>query len=76
MISNNKLISENLSVSSMSVHAASTTTISPDKDRIPRKIIGRKYSKMSITGNEITQELDNLTKNQKWIVLLLKQNLI
>ena len=37
MIKNNKLISDNLIVSSMSVHGGSTTNISPDEDRIPRK---------------------------------------
>ena len=37
MIRNNKLISDNQSVLSMYVHGGSTTTISPDGDRIPRK---------------------------------------
>ena len=37
MIINNKLTSDNISVSSMSIHVASTTNISPDGDRIPRK---------------------------------------
>ena len=33
----NKLISDNRSVSSMSVHGASITTVSPDGERTPRK---------------------------------------
>ena len=37
MIKNNKLISDNQSVSIMYVHGGSTTTISPDGERIPRK---------------------------------------
>ena len=37
MIINNKLISENRSVPSMSVHVASIMTISPDRDHISRK---------------------------------------
>ena len=32
-----KLISDNRSVSSMSVHGGGTTNISPDIERIPRK---------------------------------------
>ena len=36
-IINKKLISDNRSVSSMSVHGIITTTISPDRERIPRK---------------------------------------
>ena len=37
IIRNKKLISDNQSVSSMSVHGGSTMTISPDGDCIPRK---------------------------------------
>ena len=37
MIRNEKLISDNKSVSGISVHGASITTVSPDRDRIPRK---------------------------------------
>ena len=37
MIRNKKLISDNRSVSSMSIHGGSTTTIPPDGDRFPRK---------------------------------------
>ena len=32
----NKLISDNQSVSSMSIHGASITTVSPDRERTPR----------------------------------------
>ena len=65
MIRNKKLISDNLSVSSMSVHGGSTTTIFPDGDRIPRKNLKNKLSEISITGNEITQELHNQRKKAK-----------
>ena len=59
MIRNNKLISENQSVSSMYVHWGSKTNISPDGDRIPMKNKKKKLSEISITGNKITQEPDN-----------------
>ena len=65
MIINNKLISDNRSVSSMSVHGGSTTTISPDGDCIPRKNFKNKLSEISITGNKITQEPDNPGKKVK-----------
>ena len=37
MIRNNKLISDNRSVSIIPVHVASITTVSPDRYRIPGK---------------------------------------
>ena len=52
------------SVSSMSVHGASITTVSPDGERIPRKK-KKKLSGISITGNKITQEPDNKSKKSK-----------
>ena len=51
MIKNKKWISDNQSVSSMSVHGGSTTTISPDRDRIPRNNLKKKLSEISIPGN-------------------------
>ena len=56
----------------MSVHGASITTVSPDGERIPRKK-GGKASEISITGNKITQEPDNQSKNQRWVVVLMEQ---
>ena len=49
----------------MSVHGASITTISPDRDRIPRKNKKKNLSEILITGNEITQEPDNPNKKAK-----------
>ena len=46
----------------MSVHGASITTVSPDRDRIPREIKKKKISEILITGNKITQEPDNPSK--------------
>ena len=65
MIRKNKLISENRSVSSVSVHGGSTTNILPDNERIPRKNKKEKLSEISITGNKITQEPDNQSKKSK-----------
>ena len=62
MIRKKKLISENRSVSSVSVHGGSTTNILPDNERIPRKNKKEKLSEISITGNKITQEPDNQSK--------------
>ena len=45
MIRNEKLISDNPSVSIMSVHGASITTISTDRYRIPRKNKKRNFQK-------------------------------
>ena len=42
---NDKLRSDNPSVSSMSVNEASITTVSPDKDSIPRKILKINFQK-------------------------------
>ena len=60
----------------MYVHGASITNISPDGDRIPRKKKKKKISEILITGNEMTQEPDNPSFKKKWIVALMKQNLI
>ena len=76
MIRNEKLRSDNTSVSSMSVHASSITTVSPEKHRIHWKNKNKKLSENLITGNKITQEPDNPSKKQNWIVSLMKQNLI
>ena len=46
----NKLINDNQSVSSMSVHGAIIKTVSPDGERIPKKR-KKKRSKISITWN-------------------------
>ena len=62
MIRNKKLISDNRSLSSMSVHGASITTLSPYRDHIPRKNNNKKLSEILIIENEITQEPDNTSK--------------
>ena len=49
----------------MYVHGRSTTTISRDGERIPRKNLKKKLSEISITGNKITQEPDNQSKKTK-----------
>ena len=49
----------------MYVHGESTTTISPDGERIPRKNLKNKLSEISSTGNKITQEPDNQSKKSK-----------
>ena len=49
----------------MSVHGGSTTTVSPDRESIPRKKVKKKLSEISITGNKITQEPDNQGKKAK-----------
>ena len=49
----------------MSVHGVSTTNISPDVERIPRKNFKKNFSEISITGNKRTQEPDNQGKKAK-----------
>ena len=49
----------------MYVIGASITTVSPERDRIPRKKKKKKISEISITGNKITQDPDNLGKKGK-----------
>ena len=49
----------------MSVHGASITTVSPDGECIPKKKGEKKLSKISITGDKITQEPDNQSKKAK-----------
>ena len=68
-----KKISDNRSVSSMSVHGASITTVSPDEERIRKEKKKNTLSDISITGNKITQELDNQSKNQRWVVALMEK---
>ena len=65
MIRNGKLISDNRSVSSMSVHRASITTVLPDRYHIPQKNLTKILSEISITGNDSTQEPDNTSKKTK-----------
>ena len=48
----------------MSVHGASITTVSLGGERIIRKG-KKKVSEISISGNKITQELDNQSKKSK-----------
>ena len=50
MIRNNKLISENRSVSNMSIYWASITTVEPDRDRIPCKNENRNFQKFQSQG--------------------------
>ena len=57
--------SDSPSLSSMSRHVASITTVSPDKELIPRKIKGKKISENLIKGKEIIQEPDNPSKRAK-----------
>ena len=59
------LISDNRSLSSMSVHGESITTVSPDGEHIPRKKGKKKLSEIPIAGNKITQDLDNQSKKSK-----------
>ena len=61
---NDKYISDTPSVSSISIHGASKTTVSPDKELIPRKIIYI-YLENLIKGKEIIQEPDNQNKKIK-----------
>ena len=62
-IKTNKLTSDNISLSSVSVLGESITTVSPDGYRIPRK--EKKLSETSITGNKKTQYPDNLSQKAK-----------
>ena len=64
-IKTTKLTRDNRSVSSVSVLGESITTVSPYKDRIPRKKKKKKLSKFSITGNKITQDPNNQSKKSK-----------
>ena len=49
----------------MSVHGGNTTTISTDEERITKKNLKKKPSKISISGNKITQEPYNQSKKGK-----------
>ena len=46
----------------MSVLGESITTVSTDGDRTPRKKEKKKLSEISITGNKINQDPDNISK--------------
>ena len=48
----------------MSVYGKSITTVSPDRERTPRKK-KKKLSEISITGNKITQDPENQSKKAK-----------
>ena len=72
---NAKLRSDNPSVSSMFVHGASITTVSPETDCIFCKI-KRKLSEILITGNKITQEPDNPSKKSKMDISIDEKNII
>ena len=72
-IKTNKLALENRSLSSVTVLGESITNVSPDGDHIPRKKGKKKLSEISITGNKITQDPDNLSKNQRWVVAFMKK---
>ena len=67
-------MSDNRSVSSISVRGASIMTVSPDGERIPRKKGKKKLSEISITGNKITQDPENQSKKSKVVVALFYKN--
>ena len=46
----------------MSRHGASTTTVFPDRERIPSKIKRKQISETFIKGKEIIKEPDNPSK--------------
>ena len=59
------LRSDSPSLSSMSRPGASITTVSPDKELIPRKIKRKKFSETFIKGKETIQVPDNPSKRSK-----------
>ena len=73
MIRNNKLISDNRSVSSMSVHGGSTTTILPDGDLVSRKNKKRNFQRFRSQGIKLLKNQTTQVKEQKWIVVLMKK---
>ena len=68
---NDKFISDNPSVSSMSIHEASITAAFTDKCCIPCKI-KKKYQKCSSQEKRVSKKQTTQVKNQKWIVSLMK----
>ena len=64
-IKTKKITLENQSLSSVYILGASITTVSLDRYRIPRKKKKKKISEISITGNKIAQDQDNLSKKEK-----------
>ena len=61
----NKLSRDNKSLSSVSVLGEIITTVSPEIDRILRNNKKKKLPEISITGNKITQDPDNISKKSK-----------
>ena len=57
--------SDSPSLSSVSRHGVILTTVSPDKERIPRKIKKKKISETLIKGKKSIQEPDNPSKRAK-----------
>ena len=53
------------SLSSMSRHGESITTVSTDKELTPHRIKGKKISETLIKGKESIQETDNPIKRAK-----------
>ena len=64
-IQTKKLTPDNKSLSSVSVLGESITTVSQYGYHIPRKKKNNKLSEISITGNKITQNPDNMSKKPK-----------
>ena len=60
----------------MSIHGASITTVSPDKERIPRKIKRNKVSENLIKVKESIQEPDNPSKRAKVDSIIDEKNII
>ena len=62
--------SDSPSVSSMSKNGSSITTVSPDKERIPREIKRKKISETLIKVKESIQEPDNPIKRVKEDIII------
>ena len=62
MIKTNKFARDNQILSCVSVLGEDVTSVSPDGDCILRKKKKKKPSEISITGNKITQDPDNISK--------------
>ena len=59
----------------MSVHGASRTTVSPDKERTPHKIMFF-LQKFRSKEKKVFKNQKTQVKKQKWIVSLMKKNII
>ena len=59
------VISDSPSVSGISRHVSSITTVSPDKERIPCKIKRKKMPDILIKGKDSIQEPENPSKRAK-----------